>query len=149
MRTFPPSVQPNRCRPFWAIHEADIRDFFETYSTIKRDHTGQPERTDEGALSTETRMRPKLLADLSPELAKLIEDVTVDSKGRLIPKLYSKLQANKELRAMLNIGAKQSAPDVTQLSDAELIAQLAQQAKELGIEIDLNYSFAQPKKTDE
>src|SRR5262249_33946608 len=84
----------------WAIHEADIGDFFETYSTIKRDHTGQPERTDEGALSTETRMRPKLLADLSPELAKLIEDVTVDSKGRLIPKLYSKLQANKELRAM-------------------------------------------------
>ena len=73
----------------------------------------------------------------------------VDSKGRLIPKLYSKLQANKELRAMLNISAKQSAPDVTQLSDAELIAQLARQAKELGIEIDLNYSFAQPKKTDE
>jgi len=133
----------------WAIHEADIADFFETYSTVKRDHTGQPERTDEGALSTETRMRPKLLADLPPELAKLIEDVTVDSKGRLIPKLYSKLQANKELRAMLNIGAKQSAPDVTQLSDAELIAQLAQQAKELGVEIDLNYSFAQPKKTDE
>src|SRR5262249_8470606 len=129
----------------WAIHEANIADFFETYSTVKRDHTGHPERTDEGALSTETRMRPKLLADLPPELPNLIEDVTVDSKGRLTPKLYSKLQANKELRAMLNIGAKQSAPDVTQLSDAELIAQLAQQAKELGIEIDLNYSFAQPK----
>ena len=27
----------------WAIHEAKIQDFFETYSTIKRDHTGQPE----------------------------------------------------------------------------------------------------------
>jgi len=27
----------------WAIHEANIQDFFETYSTIKRDHTGQPE----------------------------------------------------------------------------------------------------------
>ena len=50
---------------------------------------------------------------------------------------------------MLNISAKQSAPDVTQLSDSELLAQLAQQAKELGIEIDLNYSFAEPKKTDE
>jgi hypothetical protein len=35
------------------------------------------------------------------------------------------------------------------VSDAELIQQLADQAKELGIEIDLNYSFAQPKKTDE
>ena len=50
---------------------------------------------------------------------------------------------------MLNIGAKQSAPDVTQLSNAELIAQLAQQVKESGVEIDLNYSFAQPKKADE
>jgi cobyric acid synthase len=29
------------------------------------------------------------------------------------------------------------------LSDAELIQQLADQAKELGIEINLNYSFAQ------
>jgi hypothetical protein len=69
--------------------------------------------------------------------------VTVDSRGRLIPKLYSKLQASKELRAMLNLSAKSEAPDVTKLSDAELIAQLARQAKELGIEIDLSYSFAQ------
>jgi hypothetical protein len=49
---------------------------------------------------------------------------------------------------MLNIGAKESARDITQLSDAELIQQLADQEKELGIEIDLSYSFAQPKKTD-
>ena len=50
---------------------------------------------------------------------------------------------------MLNIGAKQSARDVTQLSDSELIAQLAAQAKELGIEIDLNYNFAKPQKKEE
>jgi hypothetical protein len=99
------------------------------------------------SLSTETRMRPKLLADLSPELAALIEDITIDSRGRLIPKLYSKLQANKELRNMLNISAKEAPRDITQLSDAELIQQLADQAKELGIEIDLNYRFAQ--KSDE
>ena len=60
---------------------------------------------------------------------------------------HSKLQASKELRAMLNIGAKEQAPDITKLSDAELIQQLADQAKELGIEIDLNYRFAQ--KSDE
>ena len=95
--------------------------------------------------------RPELLRDLSPETARLIEDVTVDSRGRLIPKLHSKLAASKELRAMLNLGARAEAPDATRLSDAELIAQLAQQAKELGIEIDLNYSFAQQpaaKETD-
>jgi hypothetical protein len=92
-------------------------------------------------------VRPKLLTDLPPDLAKLIEDVQVDNRGRLIPRLYSKERANKELRAMLNLSAKSEAPDVTKLSDAELIQRLADQAKELGIEIDLNYSFA--KKTDE
>jgi hypothetical protein len=75
------------------------------------------------------RVRPKLLTELSPELAQLIEDVVVDSRGRLIPKLYSKLQVNKELRAMLNISAKETLRGVTQRSDAELIAQLADQAK--------------------
>ena len=59
------------------------------------------------ALLVETRVRPKLLTDLSPGTAKLIEDVTFDSKGRAVPKLYSKLLANKELRQMINIGAKE------------------------------------------
>jgi hypothetical protein len=136
----------------WAVLEGNIQDFFEPHEGIQRDHTGQPitepKRNEitgemETALSTETRMRPKLLTDLPPELAALIEDVTIDSKGRAIPKLYSKLQANKELRAMLNISAKEAPRDIAQLSDAELIQQLAAQAKELGIEIDLNYRFAQ------
>jgi hypothetical protein len=133
----------------WAIHEANIGDFFERYDKEVTDKNSNIETDEKGAVLHQACERPKLLADLSPELAKLIEDVTVDSKGRLIPKLYSKLQANKELRAMLNLSAKSEAPDVTKLSDAELIAQLAQQAKELGIEIDLNYTFAQPKKSDE
>jgi len=47
------------------------------------------------------------------ETAQLIEDVTYDGKGRAIPKLYSKLQANKELRAMLNIRAKEAPRDIT------------------------------------
>ena len=132
----------------WAIHESNLADFFEAYTTVQRDHTGQPKHDENGALSTEVRERPKLLADLSPESAKLIENIKIDSKGRAVPKLYSKLQASKELRQMLNIGAKErEASDVSRLSDAELIQQLADQAKELGIEIDLNYSFA--KKTDE
>ena len=87
-------------------------------------------------------VRPRLLTDLSPELAALIEDVTVDNRGRLTPRLYSKLQANKELRAMLNISAKEAPKDITQLSDQELIARLAQQARELGVQINLDYHFA-------
>jgi len=67
----------------------------------------------------------------------------IDNRGRLIPRLYSKAQANRELRNMLNLSAKEARRDVAQLSDAELIAQLADQAKQLGITIDLNYRFAQ------
>ena len=37
---------------------------------------------------------------------------------------------------------------VIQAAIAASVLRLADQAKELGIEIDLNYSFAQPKKTD-
>ena len=51
---------------------------------------------------------------------------------------------------MLNIGRTDDRPEpgVSQLSDAELIQQLADTAKELGIEINLNYSFAQPPATE-
>ena len=93
--------------------------------------------------------RPRLIGDLSPDIAKLIEDVTADSKGRLVPRFYSKLQASKELRAMLNIGRPERESDVTRLSDAELIQQLSDQAKQLGVEINLNYDFAQPPKEPE
>jgi hypothetical protein len=91
------------------------------------------------------KQRAKLINDLPLEFRKLIEDVMVDRNGNVIPKLYSKLQANAELRKMLNIGGQKERDinDLSKLSDAELIQQLADTAKELGIEINLNYSFAQ------
>jgi hypothetical protein len=58
-----------------------------------------------------------------------------------VPQLYSKLAASQELRKMLNMGRTDDRSDISRLSDAELIQQLADMAKELGIEIDLNYSF--------
>jgi hypothetical protein len=56
--------------------------------------------------------------------------------------------------ALLNIGRpeERTTTDLSRLSDAELVAQLADQAKQLGIEIDLNYRFLQqpavPKPKD-
>jgi hypothetical protein len=60
-------------------------------------------------------------------------------------KALLKGEANAELRKLLNIGRTDDGPesDILRLSDAELIAQVADQAKQLGIKIDLNYSFAQ------
>jgi hypothetical protein len=142
----------------WAIHGANIQDFFTTEDQISPTETtnnpveiaNNPDQQ-KVRISPRARVVPRPLTELDPETAKLIEDVTVDSKGRLIPKLYSKTWANAELRKMLNIGGQKELEqtDLSRLSDAELIQQLADQAKELGIEIDLNYTFAQSKKTDE
>ena len=142
----------------WAIHEANIQDFFTTEEDLNPTETinnpaeiASNSDQQKVAISPRARVVPRPLTELDPESAKLIEDVTVDSKGKLIPKLYSKTWANAELRKMLNIGGQKEREqtDVSRLSDAELIQRLADQAKELGIEIDLNYSFAQPKKSDE
>jgi hypothetical protein len=116
----------------WAIHEADIGDYFEIHD-----------------IDGKTLEKPKHLSDIPSELRKNIEKITVDGRGRAVPQLYSKLAASQELRKMLNIGRTDERSDMSRLSDAELIAQLSDTAKELGIEINLNYSFAQPKEPEE
>ena len=53
---------------------------------------------------TVRRQRAKLINDLPEEYRKLIEDLTVDRNGNVIPKLYSKARANAELRKLHNFG---------------------------------------------
>jgi hypothetical protein len=140
----------------WAIHEANIQDFFTTEDDINpteissnpAEIANNPDQQ-KVAVSPRARVVPRPLTELDPETAKLIEDVREDRRGRLVPRLYSKVQASRELRAMLNISAKEAPRDVTQLSDQELIATLAQQARELGVTINLDYRFArQPPATE-
>jgi Terminase small subunit len=135
----------------WAMHNADVGDFFETVEVAKSNKDGQLETDETGKMLTVKKQRPRLLSDLPPDLRRAIEHVQVDARGNVVPQLYSKLQANAELRKMLDIDGQKDRPetDVSRLSDAELIQQLADQAKELGIEINLNYSFAKPKEPEE
>jgi Terminase small subunit len=135
----------------WAVLEADIGDFFETVEVAKSDKDGKAETDEAGKMLTVKKQRPRLLSDLPPDLRKAIEHIQVDARGNAVPQLYSKLQANAELRKMLNIGGQKDRPetDVSRLSDAELIAQLADQAKQLGVDINLNYDFAKPEEPEE
>ena len=66
-----------------------------------------------------------------------------------MPQLYSKLAASQELRKMLNIVRTEDRNDLAHLFDAQLIAQLSDMAKQLGVEINLNYSFAQQPSAGE
>src|SRR5262249_62584 len=126
----------------WAMSTANLQDYFEQYDEPVTDKQNKEIVDEGGSQSRRKRERPRLLTELPPDLAALVEDVGSDRKGRAVPKLYSKLQASKELRAMLSIGRQEErVTDLSKLSDAELVAQLADQAKQLGIEIDLNYRF--------
>jgi hypothetical protein len=92
----------------WAIHEADIGEYFETHE-----------------IDGKTIEQPKRLKDLPSEIRRNIEKVIIDGRGRAMPQLYSKLAASQELRKMLNIGRADDRSDLSRLSDAELIQQLA------------------------
>jgi hypothetical protein len=133
------------------MHEADIGDYFETVEVAKS-KDGKVQTDEAGKMLTVKKQRAKLLSDLPSELRKCIEDVTVDRNGNFIPKLYSRDRANKGLRELLNLGgAQEYRPDndVSKLSDAELVQRLSDQAKQLGVEINLNYSFLQQQKPDD
>jgi Terminase small subunit len=85
----------------WAIHEADIGSFFETVEGAKSGKDGKLATDETGKMLTVKKQRPRLLSDLPPDLRKAIEHVQVDARGSVVPQLYSKLQANAELRRML------------------------------------------------
>src|SRR6266550_610574 len=117
----------------WSMHEADIGEFFETYEIAKTDKNGNIETDENGKMVTIEKERPRRLSNIPAEMRRNIEKVIIDSRGNAVPQLYSKLAASQELRKMLKIGKPADASDVLRLSDAELIAQLADQAKQLGV----------------
>src|SRR5215472_8796448 len=86
----------------WAVLEADIGAFWETYEAAKTSQDGKLATDQDGRMLTVRKQRAKLINDLPLEFRKLIEDVTIDRNGNVIPKLYSKAQANRDLREMLN-----------------------------------------------
>jgi hypothetical protein len=46
----------------------------------------------------EKSQRPRLMSELQEDLQRVMESVSIDGHGRMVPKVCSKLQANAELR---------------------------------------------------
>lgn len=127
----------------WLIHEANVADLWTMVEVPVYDRQGKPILDGEGNPTTKEVQRPKPIHELPEDVQRAIEVVTINDAGHVVPKPYSKLQANAELRKLLGIGAQTRGEDgeVLRLSDAELVTQLAKQAQELGISIDLSYRF--------
>lgn len=131
----------------WLMHEVNPADLWETVEGPvlhkSGDKKGEPVLGDDGQPLTYKYQRPKMLSDLPEDVQRAVESVSVSENGWAIPKTYSRLQVNGELRKLLGIGTvTRDDGELSRLSDAELVAELSRQAKELGVEIDLSYRFS-------
>ena len=127
----------------WTIHEANIAQMWEMQEVPAYDRKGNPIIDGEtGEQATKFVQRPKNIHEMPEDVQRAVESISINDAGFVIPKPYSKLQANAELRKLLGIGTVQRDDgELSRLSDQELVAQLANQARELGIEVDLTYRF--------
>jgi hypothetical protein len=122
----------------WSWHDGNISDYWETVEVEVRNKKGEVVLNADGTPKTKPIKRMKDISQLTPEQQVRIESIHVKEAGIASPKLHSASWANSELRKFHSMGAQASKDTgVQRLSDAELITQLANQAKELGIEIDL------------
>jgi hypothetical protein len=124
----------------WLYHDGNVADYWETVEVEVRNKKGDVVLNTDGTPKTKPITRMKDISQLTPEQQLRIESIYVNEAGIASPKLHSASWANSELRKFHSMGAQASEDSgVQRLSDAELITQLANQAKELGIEIDLSY----------
>ena len=126
----------------WLIHESNVADMWEMVEVEKRDHKGNPIINPDGSVVMKLVQRPKPIGEMPEDVQRAVESISINEAGFVVPKPYSKLQANAELRKLLGIGSVQRDDgELSRLSDQELVARLANQARELGVEIDLSYRF--------
>lgn len=123
----------------WCIHEADERDLFETYRTEKRDRDGEVIRGKNGKPVMVTRQRAKLLRDIPDDTRRAIEEIRVTEDGRMIPKRYSAMQANIELRKLLGIGnqPRDGGDEISGMATGEIISEL----QKMGVDVRLSLEW--------
>ena len=119
----------------WVGLYADRADFYETVETPITDRNGHAVLKRNGEPYTKSVIQLKPLDKLTPQHRWLIELITYTKSGRPNLKLVSKEYCHRELRKMLGGDAppEQRANDFIQYTDAELFAELARLANELGI----------------
>jgi hypothetical protein len=94
------SVQRADEEVLWLVHEANVADLWETVEVPKFDKDGNPVLDKDGYAAMEKIQRPRLMSELPQDLQRVVESVSIDGHARMVPKVYSKLQANAELRIL-------------------------------------------------
>ena len=118
----------------WHVHEANYADLWETIEVEKHDKKGSPVKDSDGNPVMVKRQVAKPLHELPDDVQRVVETCQVDEHGRVIPKAYSKMQANQELRKLLGIGTIAQTDEVAKMSTTEIVAEL----QTLGVNVQLS-----------
>lgn len=125
----------------WLVQDVDIGRFYESVEEPVFDRKGEIVCDAEGNPIMRKRDRIKPLSEIPAELRQCIESITTTESGRVNLKLYSKADANRELRKINGIDAPRLAPEGEtpwqHLSDREFFNELAVKAYELGIDVKM------------
>jgi len=135
----------------WLIHDADIAQFYERVEEPVFDRKGEVVRDAEGNPLMRKRDRLKPLSKIPAELRQCIDSITQTESGRVNLKLYSKADANRELRKINAIDKAPSLDDgdpAMKLKDNEFFAELARQANELGVDVKMTFEVNGRADTD-
>jgi len=125
----------------WLAHETNRADFYETVEepvtkngVLVLDGEGKPE--------VRRWQRLKLFSDLTPEQQALIEGVKYTEGGPALDTV-TRQWANQELRKFLGTdkAGRGDGDDLARLSDSDLLTELARQARDLGIDVQLTYGI--------
>ncbi len=127
----------------WLWHEVDIAEFYEAVDEPAYDRKGEImlDADDNPIMRKHNRLKP--LSTIPPELRACIESLSYTESGRPILKLYSKADANRELRKINGIDKASSIDDseatLARLPDNELFQELTRQAAELGVDVKMTF----------
>ena len=131
----------------WTVHETNYTAFFTTVDELMFNEDGEILRDENDKPLTRKAVRLRPFEELSPDQQHMIESLKYTEKGRPVLGLYSKMQANTELRKLLgfNLSADEpTAGEFERMSDRQLFAELARQAQELGVNVTLTYDGTTP-----
>jgi hypothetical protein len=126
----------------WLVHDTKHSDLWEVSERPKLDGDGDPVLDDEGNPKMVRYERAKFLSELPDDLQRAVEAVEINKFGDMVPKTYSKMQANAELRKLLGIGVNaddRNGSEFERLSDQQLLSELSRRANELGVPVTLGF----------
>lgn len=123
----------------WSVHETNYAEFFQLATRPVLDDEGEPIEDNDGNPVTYQFMDLKPFDQLSEDQQRMIQALNYTEKGRPKLELYSKMQANQELRKLLGIGVvTDEAIDETQrMTTPQIISEL----QKMGVDVKLSLEW--------